>query len=94
MIEQIKKADTAHYRDDRPILLDREYDLSVEKPEQMEGDTGLVLSKSPIQTAGGEILEELMPVRHTKPMLPRFSGTIVAEQSNLLRFLILQKVRN
>ena len=94
LIEQIKKADTAYYRDDRPILSDREYDLLVEKLEQMERDTGLVLSGSPTQTVGGEILEELMAVRHTKPMLSRFSGTIIAEQSNLLRFSILQNVRN
>ena len=53
LIEQIKKADTAYYRDDRPILSDREYDLLVEKLEQMERDTGLVLSGSPTQTVGG-----------------------------------------
>ena len=39
LIEQIKKADTAYYRDDRPILSDREYDLLVEKLEQKLGAT-------------------------------------------------------
>ena len=89
LIEQIKKADTAYYRDDRPILSDREYDLLVEKLEQMERDTGLVLSGSPTQTVGGEILEELMAVRHTKPML---SANKTKSVEDLIRFASLGPV--
>lgn len=69
LIEQIKKADTAYYRDDRPIMPDRDYDILTDELKDIETRTGLVLSGSPTQKVSGEILEELTPVRHTKPML-------------------------
>ena len=57
--------------------------------EQMERDTGLVLSGSPTQTVGGEILEELMAVRHTKPML---SANKTKSVEDLIRFASLGPV--
>ena len=69
LIEQLKIADVAYYRDDAPIMSDREYDLLTDELKRLEEDTCLTLSGSPTQTVSGEILEELMPVRHTKPML-------------------------
>lgn len=69
LIEQLNKADIAYYRDDAPIMTDREYDLLMDELKGLEHDTGLTLSGSPTQKVSGEILEELMPVRHTKPML-------------------------
>lgn len=69
LIEQLKIADVAYYRDDAPMMSDREYDLLTDELKGLEKDTGLTLSGSPTQTVSGEILEELTPVRHTKPML-------------------------
>lgn len=69
LINCIKAADIAYYRDDNPTLTDREYDLLVDELKKLESETGLTLSGSPTQSVSGEILEELIPVRHSKPML-------------------------
>lgn len=69
LIEQLKKADTAYYKDDNPIMSDWEYDQLFDELKCLESETGLTLSGSPTQTVSGEILEGLVPVRHTKPML-------------------------
>lgn len=69
LIAKILTADTAYYRDDAPIMTDREYDKLVDELRELEAETGLVLSNSPTQTVPGEILAELTPVRHTRPML-------------------------
>lgn len=69
LIEQLNKADIAYYRDDAPIMTDREYDILMDELKGLEHDTGLTLSGSPTQKVSGEILEELTPVHHTKPML-------------------------
>lgn len=69
LIDRIKAADVAYYRDDNPTMTDREYDLLVNELKELETTTGLIFSGSPTQTVSGEILKELTPVRHTKPML-------------------------
>lgn len=69
LIAQIKEADTAYYKFDRPVLSDREYDLLMEELKALENATGVILSGSSTQTVPGEILEELTAVPHTKPML-------------------------
>lgn len=69
LIATIKQADTAYFRDDRPIMSDRDYDVAVDLLKNLEQDTGVVLSDSPTQKVPGEILESLTEVRHTRPML-------------------------
>lgn len=69
LIEKLNEADIAYYRDDNPIMSDRDYDILMDELKGLEKDTGLVLSNSPTQKVSGEILEELTPVRHTRPML-------------------------
>lgn len=69
LIEQLRAADIAYYRDDQPIMSDREYDLLTDELKTLEATTGLILSGSPTQMVSGEILESLAEVRHTKPML-------------------------
>lgn len=69
LIEILKEADVAYYRDDNPTMTDLEYDLLTDELLKLEAETGQVLSGSPTQKVSGEILEELTPVRHTKPML-------------------------
>ena len=65
----LKEADVAYYRDDNPTMTDLEYDLLTDELLKLEAETGVVISGSPTQKVSGEILEELAPVRHTKPML-------------------------
>lgn len=69
LIDKLKVADVAYYRDDNPIMTDREYDLLTDELQNLEAETGQILSGSPTQKVSGEILEELIPVQHTKPML-------------------------
>ena len=69
LIRRLKDADIAYYRDDNPVMSDRDYDALTDELKNLEQDTGLILSGSPTQKVSGEILEELTPVRHTRPML-------------------------
>lgn len=69
LIRRLKDADIAYYRDDNPVMSDRDYDALMDELKSLEQDTGLILSGSPTQKVSGENLEELTPVRHTKPML-------------------------
>ena len=69
LIEQINEADVAYYKNDRPIMSDREYDALYDELILLEKTWGIILSNSPTQKVSGEILDELMPVKHTKPML-------------------------
>lgn len=83
LIDIIKAADIAYYRDDNPTMADRDYDQLVDELKKLESETGLILSGSPTQTVSGEILEELTPVRHTKPML---SADKTKSVDDLIRF--------
>lgn len=67
LIDILRNADIAYYKNDNPIMTDREYDALMEELKELEQDTGLLLSGSPTQMVSGEILEKLTPVHHTKP---------------------------
>lgn len=69
LIDQLNRADIAYYRDDNPVMSDRDYDILMDELRSLEKDTGFILSSSPTQKVSGEILDELKPVRHTRPML-------------------------
>ena len=69
LIEKLKEADVAYYRDDDPIMSDREYDELTAELQQLEAKTDVILSGSPTQRVSGEILDSLTPVPHTRPML-------------------------
>ena len=71
IIATIKKADTAYFRDDHPIMPDRDYGVAVDLLKNLEQKTGVVLCDSPTQKVPGEILESLTEVRHTRPMLAK-----------------------
>lgn len=83
LITKIRTADTAYYRDDTPIMTDREYDQLVDELKERESETGLILSGSPTQTVPGEIMAGLTPVRHTRPML---SADKTKSMDDLVRF--------
>ena len=69
LVEILTKADIAYYRDECPIMSDREYDRLYDELASLEHDTKLILSGSPTQKVSGEILEGLTEVIHSKPML-------------------------
>lgn len=64
-------------------MTDLEYDLLTDEFLKLEAETGQVLSGSPTQKVSGEILEELTPVRHTKPVL---SAKKTKSVESLVRF--------
>lgn len=89
LIEQLTKADIAYYRDDNPIMSDRDYDILMDELKDIESRTGLVLSGSPTQKVSGEILESLAEVRHSKPML---SADKTKSVEDLVKFAAKQPV--
>ena len=64
LIKALTEADIAYYRDDDPVMSDREYDQLTDELLKLEAETGLVISGSPTQKVSGEVLEELTSVRH------------------------------
>lgn len=85
----LKKADIAYYRDDDPVMTDREYDRLFDELKGLEDETGVILSGSPTQSVSGEILKELKAVKHTKPML---SADKTKSIEDLVKFADLQPV--
>lgn len=69
LITELTEADIAYYKHDDPVMTDREYDRKLDQLRSLEEETGIILSGSQTQKVSGEILEELVSVRHTKPML-------------------------
>ncbi len=69
IISVIKEADDAYYKYSNPIMTDFRYDKLLDELIFLEKSTGIILTNSPTQKVSGDILSELTPVQHTKPML-------------------------
>ena len=69
LIEILTKASRAYYQEDREIMSDFEYDKLYDELTALEKETGVVLSNSPTQKVGHQILSSLKKVRHESPML-------------------------
>lgn len=69
LISILSKASTAYYRDDNPIMSDKEYDDLYDELELLEKETGMILAASPTQKVQGEVVEFLKKVKHKRPML-------------------------
>lgn len=80
----LKRADTAYYKHDGPIMTDREYDALLDELKMLEEASGIVISGSPTQKVSGEILEGLTEVAHTRPMLSAAKTKSVDE---IIRFI-------
>ena len=80
----LKRADTAYYKHDAPVMTDREYDALFDELKMLEDNSGIVLSGSPTQKVSGEILEGLTEVEHTRPMLSAAKTKSVDE---IVRFI-------
>lgn len=68
-IEILNKASRAYYQENREIMSNLEYDKLYDELEQLEKQTGTVLSNSPTIHVGYELLSNLPKERHDKPML-------------------------
>lgn len=63
-----------HYRDQYynhavSEISDHDYDKLFDRLQKLESETGYILSNSPTQTVGYEVVSELQKVKHSHPML-------------------------
>ena len=69
LVDVLHKASIAYYRDDNPIMSDKQYDDLYDELESLEKEAGLILAGSPTQKVQGYILDGFRKVQHSKPML-------------------------
>jgi len=69
LVAELYPANIAYYRNDNPIMSDREYNEKYEKLEHLEKETGIIFSNSPTIKVQGFVLDSLQKVTHTIPML-------------------------
>lgn len=69
LVDVLHKASIAYYRDDNPVMLDKQYDDLYDELESLEKETGVILAGSPTQKVQGYILDGFQKVQHSKPML-------------------------
>ena len=69
LLEIMKKEEQTYYMDDNPIVSDREWDAQFDELTALEQETGVIFASSPTQKVGGDVMEGLEKVVHSKPML-------------------------
>ena len=69
LVDALCKASIAYYRDDNPVMSDKQYDDLYDELETLEKETGVILAGSPTQKVQGYILDGFQKVQHSKPML-------------------------
>ncbi len=69
LIDLLDMASRAYYQEAREVMSDHEYDALYDTLLNLEKETGVVLSGSPTQKVGYQILSELPKVAHEQPML-------------------------
>jgi DNA ligase (NAD+) len=69
LVARLNEASTTYYKYDKPIMTDMEYDIIYDELTELEKTSGIILANSPTQKVQGEILEGLVKVKHSKPML-------------------------
>ena len=68
-VSVLNQAAKAYYRENREIMSNLEYDRLYEELEELERETGIVLSNSPTIHVGYELAGSLPKERHEKAML-------------------------
>lgn len=69
LVDVLHKASIAYYRDDNPVMSDKQYDDLYDELESLEKETGVILAGSPTQKVQGEVVDFLPKVQHSKSML-------------------------
>ena len=69
LVDVLHKASIAYYRDDKPVMSDKQYDDLYDELNFLERETGIILAGSPTQKVQGYILDGFKKVKHSKPML-------------------------
>lgn len=68
-VKELNNASEAYYNSDKPIMSDYEFDCKFDELKQWEDKTGIVLSNSPTQNVGYEVVSNLEKSAHSHPML-------------------------
>ena len=84
LCSEIRKYNDAYYNQDTSLISDRKYDALVDRLAKLEEETGIILSGSPTQHPGGQPIDALEKVRHTKPML---SAKKTKDVQDLIKFI-------
>lgn len=69
LIKKLNNASKAYYQEDREIISDFEYDRLYDELVSLENKTGIILSSSPTQKVGHQVLSSLKKVPHESRML-------------------------
>ena len=69
LIPQLRQAAKAYYQESREIMSNFEYDKLYDELSALEAKTGIILSGSPTQQVGYQVLSELPKETHAAPML-------------------------
>lgn len=69
LVSQLNTYRNAYYNNSESQISDYEYDWLFDELKQLEDETGVIMSNSPTQTVGYEVISELETVKHSHPML-------------------------
>lgn len=58
-----------YYIEDKPEISDKDYDKLYDELSELEKECGYILSSSPTQKVQGKVLDSLVKVQHSEPML-------------------------
>ena len=69
LVSILRQAGKAYYQESREIMSNFEYDKLYDELSSLEQETGIIMSGSPTQKVGDEVLSELPKETHDSPML-------------------------
>ncbi len=69
LVSTLSQAGRAYYQESREIMSNYEYDKQYDELVRLEKETGIILSGSPTQEVGYQVLSELPKEAHQSPML-------------------------
>lgn len=69
LVDELNKASVSYYNTGQPIMSDAEFDSKLQRLQNLESETGIILSNSPTQNVGTIILKTIPEVTHKTPML-------------------------
>lgn len=68
-VKELNAASEAYYNGNKPIMSDYEFDCKFDELKKWEEETGIVLSNSPTQNVGYDVVSNLEKTTHSHPML-------------------------